>query len=196
MGQPIPPGEEGSVVDVEAGKQGDVGAAHADGVVERPAGPVPSTGAVAVEAEAEGDDGDGEQVGVFVPADDGHDGGGGEDAGQRPQVDAAGTRVAAGSFRGGGGERAARRRRSARTATCSTSAAAKTGPASGIGRPKISPLSIVPHCTSWPRTQPGAVTGIRAAWRRMTMLQTMRIRLAPIAITASGRVGRRTRRRW
>src|SRR4029450_2719168 len=44
-------------------------------------------------------------MGVLVPADDRHDGGGGEDTAERPQVDPSGTRVASGSFAGGGGER-------------------------------------------------------------------------------------------
>jgi hypothetical protein len=45
---------------------------------------VASPRAVSVQTEAEGDDGDGEQVGVFAPADGGHDGRGGEDAAKCP----------------------------------------------------------------------------------------------------------------
>ena len=46
-----------------------------------------------------------EEMGVLVPADGGHDGGGGEDAAERPQVDASGSGVAAAAFLGGGGVR-------------------------------------------------------------------------------------------
>jgi hypothetical protein len=49
--QPGPHRQEGSIVDVEAGEQGDVGATHADGVVERP-GPALSPGPAGSSATA------------------------------------------------------------------------------------------------------------------------------------------------
>jgi len=57
--QPVPQGQEGAVVDVEAGEKRDVGAAYADAVAWWPASMVAASGLVAeAEAEAEGDDGD------------------------------------------------------------------------------------------------------------------------------------------
>jgi len=57
-----------SVVDVEAGEQGDVGAARADNVMRCAAGTAATASAVAVTDETEREDGYGEQVRVFAPA--------------------------------------------------------------------------------------------------------------------------------
>jgi hypothetical protein len=62
-----------------------------------------------------------------------------------------------------------------------TRAVAKTGPAAGIGRPKISPLSVMINL--------GHQTRIRLACRTVVMLQTMRARLAAKAMIISGPVG-------
>ena len=64
---------------------------------------------------------------------------------------------------------------------CSASAAAKMGPASGMGRPKISPLNVMINLDHQHH--------ITLACRTVVMLQTMRVRLAAKAMIISGSVG-------
>ena len=64
---------------------------------------------------------------------------------------------------------------------CSRRAVANVGPASGIGRPKISPLSVMINLDHETRIKPEC--------RTVVMLQTMRIRLAAQAMIISGLVG-------
>jgi hypothetical protein len=59
-----------------------------------------------------------------------------------------------------------------------TSAVARIGPASGMGRPKISPLNAMMDLDHQTR--------IRLACRTVVMLQTMRVRLAANAMIISG----------
>jgi hypothetical protein len=88
--------------------------------------------------------------------------------------------VAPGLFAGGRGERPAITAVSP-DRMCSTSAAGKIGPASGMGRPKISPLGVMINLDHRIR--------IRLACRTVAMLQTMRVRLAATAMMISGPVG-------
>jgi hypothetical protein len=105
-GEPVPQWQVRAVVDVEAGEQRDVGAAHAQEMEPQPAPPPTPAGQVAQTAGGERDHGDQEQVPVLAEPQQGHDGGRGEHHGQGPEVAGAGDGVPAWSFGGGGGQRA------------------------------------------------------------------------------------------
>lgn len=119
-------------------------------------------------------------MGVFVPTASGHDRCGGEDSTDCQQIDPAGTRMASARFRAVAASApvmtAVRPHR-----MWMTSAVAKVDPASGIGRPKISPVSATINIDHQIR--------MSLACCSTAILQTMRIRLAATAMINSGLAG-------